>query len=1337
MRSSATTLRGVRRLTGGLLLSLAPAWAFAQGALKAPTAPANPVQLQQTGPLTSAEKTTPVTAYTLQWLAPRLIPGPAGKPRRLPWFAGAEADATTGLPTYTVRLPKTAASAVQLQNARYEAVSAAEAALLTSVALATEPELRLRIGTEVRQPVTLVTVVPLRRNAGTGAVERLVGFDIGVTPGAARRPNQVRTYATSSVLAQGNWVKVGVPETGCYRLDRAALQNLGFDVATVDARNLQVWGNGGRMLPQANAVDRPDDLVETPVWVEETNGSFNALVFYAQGPHGWDYSATTGRYLHEQNLYSDTAYYFLTIGDRPGKRVAREAAPGPASGPPVTTFDEHYFYERELVSLLKQGRTWLGESFDSFTPNRTFDFTLDGIDQTEPAQIGVAVAGASGVGAMTFTAAVNGRTLGALRCDPYPNVDYHIVATTANGLWPAPVNSIGADGRASISLAFNGPGGGAATGYLDHITLNFGRALRRYGAQTTFRRAAGVGAGVVRKYEIGACDANTQVWDVTNPRYPRQQELLVAGGSGSFVAAADSLREYVVLNPGEVRTDVRGFGRVGAQNLHSLNVGVSPAEQLDLVIVTHPQFLAQAERLANHRRQHDGLQVAVVTTTQVWNEFGSGRQDITAIRDLMRLVYARTVDPATYPVNLLLFGDASYDYKSNRWYDQRPGTPRPPTPDNTNFVPVYEARSSFNPIDAFSSEDYFTLMDDDEGYWSETSQSGAAELMDLGVGRLPARDDGSAATLVDKLLRYDAPTSFGRWRNRMTYVADDADGGRYSDSADALATRYVEKDAPSYNLNKLYLDLFPQVSVPSGQRSPSAYRAIEQAVEQGSLIINYIGHGGESGWAAEQILDVSMINNWRNINQLTFMLTATCEFGRYDDPARSSGAELATYNPQGGAVGLFTTTRPVYDTDNYVLNLAFHQRVFETAADGQPRRIGEILRLTKGGGSSAAVLSRNFTLLGDPSMRLAYPQLRAAVTQINGRPAATADTLRALQTVTLAGAIQDGSGGLVADFTGRLQVTVYDKATTVMTLADEASANNTIRPTPFRVRQNILYDGVVSVTNGQWQTTFVVPKDIAYNYGTGKISLYAWSADRDAAGAHTTVVIGGSSAGVADDRTPPQVQLFMNDLSFQNGGTTGADATLIAPLSDDNGINTAGTGIGHEITVVLDGNRQNLLVMNPYYTAEVDSYQKGTVRYLFKGLTPGPHSLTLKAWDTHNNSAERTLDFVVANTQTLSLSHVLNYPNPFGSHTTFHFDHNRPGDDLDVQVQVFTVAGRLVRTVQTHLPSASAHVKELTWDGRDEYGDVLARGVYVYKVNVRSIRDGSHTSKFEKLVVLN
>lgn len=1319
----------VRLMTGCLLLLLALAAPAlpASAQKKAVVLPA-PVPVQ---PSTPEAKALPDRPYVLRWQGARLVTLKDG-PRRLPAFQGMQIRPESRLPFYQLRIEGAVAS-FTLREPVYEPLPADEARLLDAASVSEAPTPEVIVGMERRQPVSFVSFVPLRRSPQSGGLERLVGFDYTTTAGRTPAAGGRRTYKAQSALATGQWIKIGVAETGVYRIDRNQLQALGLNPNSLDARNLQLWGNGGRLLPQLNSAPRVDDLMENAIMVNESNGSFNWLVFYAQGPVGWRFDAGSGRYVHEQNIYSDSAYYFLTVGDTPGRRVALQAAPGAPTGSPVTAFDAYAVHEVDRVNLLKQGREWLGEEFSSFNPAQDFSFSLEGIDTRSLVQVTSSVVGTTCSGAVTFAASVNGQPMGSQACSAVNcNYTYHPAGTASLLTMLAPSGSIGPDGQTRIRLAFSG-GSAGATGYLNYLEINCQRALRRYGSQTSFRARSSVGAGRISEFSVGNCDANSYVWDVTNPLRARQQSTTLVGNTASFVAATDSLREFVVFNPAEVRADVRGFGGVPNQNLHAFN---KAGDMLDLVIIAHPKTLGQARRLADHRRQHDGLRVEVVTLGQVYNEFSSGRPDLTAIRDLMKMLYDRAAGTDNL-LNLLLFGDASYDYKSNEWYRQRPGAPFPPTPDNTNLIPVYEARQSLDPISAFSSEDYYGLLDDNEGTWEEGPGS---ELLDIGVGRLPARDEADAIVFVNKLIHYDEPSTFGKWRNQLTFVTDDDDNAQYSYDAEKLINQYIEPRYPAYNSRKLYLDLFPQIIVPSGKRSPVTYSGIEHAMEQGNLLMTYIGHGGETGWAAEKILDIPQINNWRNADKLAFFVTATCEFGRYDDPARSSGAEYTLYNPGGGAIGLFTTTRPVYANDNQTLNEQFNQIAFEPVG-GRMRRIGEILRVTKTRTGTAALGSRNFALLGDPSMRLAYPQLKASVTKINGQPLATTDTINALQTVALEGLVQDLGGQTVADFNGQLQLTVYEKSATARLLDDERPSDPNVPYNPLvrsvEVRENIIYDGLVSVTGGQWRAQFVVPKDIAYNYGYGKISLYAWSADRDAAGATTSIVIGGSNPNTVQDRTPPAIGLFMNDSTFVNGGSTGTDATLLANLSDASGINTAGTGIGHEITAVLDGDKSNVTVLNQYYTANVDSYTSGRVRYLFKGLAPGPHTVTLKAWDTFNNSAERSLDFVVANSAGLALDHVLNYPNPFANHTTFHFDHNRAGDDLDVQVQIFTVAGRLVCTLNVQAPGAQSHVNDVTWDGRDDYGDVLARGVYVYKVNVRSTRDGAHTSKYEKLVILN
>ncbi|SMB87396.1 hypothetical protein SAMN00120144_1337 [Hymenobacter roseosalivarius DSM 11622] len=1297
-----------------------------------------------------AQATEQTVQATVEWQGSETVYTRAGQASRTPSFRGATYTPTDRVGTYTLRLIGRVASG-QLRRAVYEPFPAADAALLTAANLPPEPTLSLRTTTELRATVSFLTLQPVRRNAQTGQAERLISFEYAYVTAPATAARGGRSHPTASVLRQGEWFKIGVPASGMYKLDKAALAAMGLNPQTLDPRRLQLYGNATGMLPQPNSTYRPDDLVENAIFVANDNNdaTFNDneyVLFYARGPHTWEREApTVNRFRHSYHLYTDTAYYFVTVGSVAGKRVA--AAPLVTAAPTatITTFAERKFHEIDLINLLKSGRQWLGEKFES-GGRQEIPFTIPDLVPGSSVQLTSSVAAASN-SASSFQISIGGQNVTSQSVAGYSSNFFPEIANTSLLTAAAPAPGT-ADLRVSLTYNANSP---SAAGYLDYLELNAQRQLRFVAPQLEFRSFENIAVGAVSRFTLANATAAT-VWDVTNPRRPIARPL---DASGTLVAPTDSLREFVAFSGSSFEVP-RSFGRVAPQNLHALNLD----GRLDFIIVTHPLFLAEAERLAEYRRNParsaDKLNVAVVITEQIYNEFSSGGQDVTAIRDFMKMIYDRT--PTGKRAMLLLFGDASYDYKSDptndltkvpTWWKQRrlsesgsPGIDRI----NQNFVPVYESRESFNlvfprpgaPALSYSSDDYFGLLDDDEGRWDEGGRP-ISEGLDIGIGRLPVRtpadqprSTAQAKLVVDKLITYDSPAAYGKWRNRLTFVADDGDANEHVlSSTEPLANDLLTR-RPAYNVHKVYLDMYPQVAGAGGQNSPGASRAIEEAIEQGSLLVNYAGHGGITGWADEQILTKSGVLNLKNVTRPTFMLTATCDFGTYDNPEFDSAGEVALTNVMGGAIGLLTTTRVVISTFNRFLNERFFAVVF-APVNGRIPRLGDVMALTKNG-SQAGDNNRNFSLLGDPSARLAYPEQSAAIRQLNGKLINATDTLRALSRVELAGDVTTAAGTIDAGFIGKVQVTVFDKPAAVTLLGNEI---NDGRPT-IAVQRDIIYDGQASVRNGEFKLTFVVPKDINYSFGQGKISLYAADTIRrtDASGA-TNLVVGGVLDKAATDTIPPDIRLFMDTESFVFGGLTGTSTTLISRLRDENGINTAGSGIGHEITATLDNDVSQLVVLNDYYTAEVDSFQVGRVRYLFKDLTPGPHLLRVKAWDTFNNSAEKEIEFIAARTEKLALNHVLNYPNPFSGSTAFHFDHNRTGDDLDIQVQIFTVSGKLVRTLRMTAIGSSSHLGDVTWDGRDEFNDQLARGVYIFRVSVRSPRDGSTASKYEKLVLLN
>ncbi|RNI26308.1 type IX secretion system sortase PorU [Rufibacter latericius] len=1236
----------------------------------------------------------------------------------LPGFEEAAFLGREEIPYYILSLPNARVSSFEFTNLEFGPLTEAEMRSFPKKGLKTELQTSISTGTANRVPTSVVAFQPFRLNPQTGAVEKLLKFSFRSISGNNLRkgPGQSsvrRAYASRSVLASGDWFKIGIPASGMYKLDRAALQSMGVNLQNLDPRKLQLFGNGGGMLPQANAAPRHDDLVENAVWVEgEQDGSFDNndfLLFYGQGPHTWSENLIIGQspFVHSLNLYSDTTYYYLTVGTSAGLRVNQQA-PLPGSFPEVNTYDERWFHEVDLRNMVNSGREWFGEEFNSFALQQNFAVPASDLVPNSTVWFTSAVM-ANSPDNSSFSVRLNNTAQGTHFVPGRGSYNYHPEGVT-NVLYFSPkLASLAYTNELNISYTYQPGNSSSAAGYLNYFTLSAQRQLKLYENQTSFRSLASKQNAVTTFLVGGITAPDAQVWDITDPLKPVKQLLSLSNGTARFSANSQQLREYLAFQGSSFPVPAI-LGKVANQNLHSLNLD----GKLDLVVITPTSFLPQAQRLAAHRRTLSGLEAEVIELPKIYEEFSSGKQDITAIRDLLRMLYERSAKQGDDLIQVVLLGDASFD-------------PKRRLQQNTNFIPIYESRQSLDPILSYSSDDYIGFLDEEEGEWSEVDFS-LAHLLDVGIGRLPVKTSSEADLMIDKIIRYEGEQSLGNWRKRLIFLADDGDSNEHLNDADYLA-EYVERNNPNYLPQKIYLDLYPQISVPNGQRSPETNRALREAIEKGALVTNYTGHGNALSLADEQILTINEIQSWKNQNKLTFFLTATCEIGRYDDPRRNSGAETALFHPDGGAIGLLTTTRPVYSDGNRALNTNFFNFLFTPLSDGSMPTLGDLTQQTKNA-SLFGVNNRNFALLGDPAMRLAYPALQVVLSKLNGKPVAVAatDTLKALSKVKLEGFVQNNQQQIVADFQGQIHITVYDKQATLTTLGDQNAKRQVLN------RSNVLYDGLASVKNGVFEVTLVIPKDINYQIGAGSIHLYASSSSQDGHGA-TTVPVGGANTDIAADNTPPQLTLYMNDESFVSGGTTGTDATLLAHLFDDNGINTAGAGIGHEITAILDEKSSEPIILNEFYTADVDSYQSGKVRYSLKDVALGPHTLSLKAWDTHNNSSTTKIEFIVASTEKLALDHVFNIPNPFINKTTFHFDHNRPGQELDILIQVFTVSGKLVKSMHG-FSDGKAHFSDLTWDGRDDSNDILAKGVYIYKVNVRSRLDGASTSRYEKLVLL-
>lgn len=1139
------------------------------------------------------------------------------------------------------------------------------------------------------------------------------GIRLGMCVSILLTTSLVSGQAAQSVLRNGTWLKIGVTQTGVYKIDYATLLKANPAFGSADPRQFRLFGNGGAALPQPNATTRPTDLIENAIQVTgEADGRFDptdAVIFFGQGPTTIQYTTSAAKptLAHALNLYSDTTFYFLTVGPTTGLRQTTRLAGNTTAANPITSYDEYVFREQESFKPIPSGRAWLGDDFQSdLTQSQSFVFTVPGRILNTPVRIRSAVM-ASSTAQTTFSFQLNGQIMGTQTVAPVADV---ISRYTTSGILdtttftPTPAT---ADDALSIKMAFDRNGGAGSVGYLDFISVQLQREIRQYNQPIWIRTTAGA-------FAAKQATSALRIWDISNPLRPVQQAYSLTGTTGAW--SSDSLlrHDYYLFTDAQMQIPA-SISRISNQNLHA-----QPTP--NLIIVTPAAWRTEAERLATFRRTNDNLSVLVVTTQEVYNEFASGQPDPTAIRDMCRYFFRQTPQTLRY---LLLLGDATFDYRNKRKLLS-------PT-DQANTIPVYESRESMHPILSFSSDDYFGFLKDSDGEWAESDAGD--QLLDIGVGRLPAKSPAEAKIVVDKLIAYSSDkTIVGDWQSKILFVADDGDDNLHQKDANQLAT-YVEMQVPTYHPDRVFLDTFQQITATVGgtvvELAPEVNQLIDRDVQDGRLIVNYTGHGGVSGWSQEQILTLQDILSFKN-RRLPLFVTATCEFGRYDDPVTNSGAELALLNANGGAIGLLTTTRPVFADKNLLLNQAFYRAVFRTKA-GQVLRLGNIMQSTKDS-SLAGVLNRNFALLGDPSMALAYPRAQIAITQLNGRPVGgqPADTLKALQRVQVAGEIRSGvDNQLLSNFSGLARLTLYDKPTSFTTNGTESSAQYV-----FTSYTSILYSGQVAVQNGRFAASFVLPKDIDPTVGLGRLYAYAIRADSllDAGGV-ADLRIGGVSNSLPIDTQPPVIRLTLADTTAGQPNLTvaGPDVTLLIDLSDNVGINLSQRVPDHALSLQL--NQQTPVLISNYYVATTNDGRQGRVTYPFTGLANGSYIALVKAFDSSNNPAEATLNFVVSDKAPLAIQSVTAYPNPFQNQVSIDVRHNRPGETLDWILTVFDLAGRAISEQTGHCDSCPAILPTDGWNGMGETAAPMANGLYIYRLQLRSATSATATQS-GKLVLI-
>lgn len=1175
-----------------------------------------------------------------------------------------------------------------------------------------------------------------------GQVKRLSSFEISETNASNSLGNTLKVGTTTNPLSTGNFYKIKVDKSGIFKITKQFLQDNGINPSSVNPKNFRIYGNGGIMLPEFNQDVKYSALQENAIQVVgEDDGVWHDsdyALFYAQGPDGYNlYNTSNGngfkrtdtrsdRSENVKNIYEDYSYYYINFDKGPGKRVQNVDVNLPAT-PLITRFDSYQVVNKDQKNLMKVGRLWVEDT--PFTTDKAVTFTTaSAIQGGDEIRYRVQVIG--------YKSQQNSISFDINTQNPLNTVIPSANSGGTNEFFPLRYSGL-ITGLSGNQITFNlkpnitvNPNGNF---YVDYLEVQYKDNLSFNGTQMNFRDFSLVsGSNTTYGFSLSNASSAEQIWDVTDITNANRRVNKAAGNTTfnfAYTAADQNFNNEFVAFKADAAYSPQFVGRINNQNLSAL-------QNIDYLIITVPEMMGQAQRLANYHQTKNNYNVQIVDTDKIYNEFGSGSRDLTAIRDFV----TKLNTPLGTLKYVFILGDTSYDFKNR-------------VSNNSNVVTSYQSEESSDVIRSFVTDDYIVMTK------PQTTEFITNNLPDLPVGRLPAANVTEAANMMDKTLAYynnlsGQSTPFGEWKMKLDFIVDDDnDGGTpfHTVMNNSLATVFEQPTQvlKEYNVRKLYLDAFQAQSTAGGQRYPQVNQAISNDIGN-SLYMFYFGHGGINGWAQERVLTLSEIqnaNNFSNVySRFPFVSTITCEFTLWDEPDTSSAGEQFLKMKQGGPAAMITSSRAIdvgYGVD--FTNL-YTQNIFKLNNDDFQTLGIAHLNAKKQKGSATDHLKVNF--LGDPAMKLSRPQRLLVIDNID---TPVPGLIRGLDFVKVTGHINNPNGTINTTFNGRVVINIFDKRLNKTTLNNDGGLTPVLQ---YTEEGSAIVKASGTAVNGVFTVEFYVPKDINYAVGQGRILGYADNKASDVFN-NQAVQVGDINPNGINDNEPPKVKLYMNNTNFADGGITDQNPMLLACITDDTGINSTGSGIGHDITVYLDGQIINTVVLNDFFASgegngclnpSLADYQKGNVTYPFRNLSTGQHQLTFKVWDINNNSTTATLNFEVKDEadQHLVINRPLNWPNPFTNKTYIQFEHNCD-DMLDVNVQIYTITGKLVRTLsqpvvaEPFLQGFRTPRQAIEWDGRDDFGATVAKGTYIFKIFAKSQNQekckGSATA-VEKMVLL-
>jgi len=1094
---------------------------------------------------------------------------------------------------------------------------------------------------------------------------------------------------SQSPLAEGEWYKIEIQESGIYKLDYDYFKKLNIVNAINDINSIRLFGNGGYAIPDIPDTNRQTNLMEISRFVYDSNknGKLDPedyVTFYGKGAYSWNYLGGN-LFRHVLNPYSFKNYYFLTFNQGKGKDM--DSIPGFLTNPlmPVGYFVEKIFIENEQYNLINAGRRWLGKQFYGSDNLDIYYNTLFGLKTNLPITYYISLVRRSPSIDYLYVYENNNLIANPIELRKMDlSVDETVPYAVDQPLIKISSSISPPENRSILKLKVVSNNSESKT-WLDWIEIFYYRSFDAVNNTLSFTTPDTTG---IVQYEVKNLNSDVFVFDVTSHNDVKritQVEYDSGTRSCKFQLEQNSgaVREVIVANPDSFKKPPLA-SRIENSNLHGLK------NLVDYVIISPKEFINEARRLKNHRILNDSLTTEVVDIEHVYNEFGGGLPDPLSIREF--LMYVR-------PQYALLFGAGHFDYRNI-------------TTTQRNWIPPYETDWSFTYINTFPRDDYY-------GIFVKNQASSVA------IGRIPARNLEDAKIAVDKLISYDENSAFDAWRSRITYVADDGktsttdEGSIYTDCSESLANISTPGQ---FDRNKIYIVEFPTVNTVSGRRKPEANKAIVNAFNKGSLIVNFIGHGNENLWTHEAVFvkDVDF-QNLRNRDRLAIVFASTCSYGKYDNfNIVSSGERLVTME-NGGAIATISACRGTYNDRSVPLNRVFFEKLLNRAGDGKYPRIGDAWNFAMANNNNDD--ARKYHLFGDPAMRPLIPDKFVNVDSISGvSPANSVVIIKALQRIIVKGCIKNKLNEPKIPFEGSGILYLYDSKKDVSLQDGKATFQ-------YKLNGEQLYRGQVTISDGEFSAVIPIPKDVTYGKNA-RLSMYIWNENEDGVGYTENITISGIDTTVEIDTVGPKISIFLDDYSFCSGNVVGSNPLLILRLEDESGINTSNVGVGHGLTAILDG--KETIDLSTYYRSNRDTYKQGEARYQLENLDDGRHTILAKAWDIYNNSSEIEAFFEVNNQAGLVIANVFNYPNPFSQSTTFTFQRNS-SDPLEVRIKVYSVAGRLLCTI--HQITTERFVR-IPWDGRDNEGDLLSNGIYFYKLIVKNMSDETNIEFMGKLAIL-